>query len=41
MTIWRDEATDGKISDVGLKRDTPFKRIETGIVRAEELESKA
>jgi hypothetical protein len=41
MTIWRDEATDGRVSDVGLKRNTPFKRMETGIVRAEELENKA
>jgi hypothetical protein len=41
MTVWRDEATDGLISDIRSKKDTPFKRIETGIVRATELEIKA
>ena len=40
MTVWKDEATD-RISDVGLRTATPFKRVPTGIVRAEELESKA
>ena len=39
MTIWRDEATDGKISDKNQKHvRTPFKRLEDGIVKAEDLE---
>ncbi|KIW06915.1 uncharacterized protein PV09_02584 [Verruconis gallopava] len=41
MTIWRDEATDGKVSDIGLKKQTPFKRMDTGIIRADELEKTA
>jgi len=39
MTVWRDESTDGRVSDYGLKTATPFKRMDKGIYKAEEVQS--
>jgi hypothetical protein len=41
MTVWQDEATDGRVSDIGMRSKTPFKRVEKGIVRAAEVEGQA
>jgi hypothetical protein len=40
MTVWRDEAVEGLVSDVGSRTATRFKRVGTGIVKAEDLDSK-
>jgi hypothetical protein len=37
MTIWKDEAVD-RVTDVGVKKETPFKRVEKGILKFEDVE---